>query len=87
MADPYQNDTGQIPLASKRWVAVTPNDGADLPGGIPKALWVNGAGNLELVGDDGTSLNFTVAAAGPVDLRPTRVKATGTTATSIRALY
>jgi hypothetical protein len=87
MADPYQSDPNLVVTPAKRWANVTPNDGVDLPGGVPKSLWVNGAGNLELVGDDGNSLNFTVAAAGPVDLRPTRVKATGTTATGIRALY
>lgn len=80
-----QADTPAVP--AKRWIAVTPNDSSDLPGGVPKALWVNGAGNLELVGDDGVSVNFTVSASSPIDLRPTRIKATGTTATGIRALY
>lgn len=87
MADAYQSDPNLVVTPAKRWIAVTPNDGADLPGGTPKALWVNGAGNLNLVGDDGHEEVFTVAVAGQVDLRPVRVKATSTTATGIKALY
>jgi hypothetical protein len=87
MPDIYATQADTPAAPARRWAAVTPNDSSDLPGGAPKALWVNGAGNLELVGDDGVSASFTVVASMPIDLRPTRIKATGTTATGIRALY
>jgi hypothetical protein len=87
MADPFKSSVDSPLMTAKRWITVTPNDGADLPGGTPKALWVNGSGNLSLVGEDGNAETFAVVAGAPIDLRPARVRATGTTATDIKALY
>lgn len=87
MADPFASHADTPSAAAKRWAAVTPSDGTDLPGGAPKALWVNGAGDISMTGDDGVALTFAVLAGMPIDLRPARVRATGTTATGIKALY
>ena len=71
-------------------VAVTPNDDADLPGGLCQALYVGGdAGNVEVVFANGNTRVVAVAAGwehrAPLLVR--RVKAASTTATGIVALY
>ena len=77
-------------------VAVTPNDSADLPNGTTAAIYVTGAGNINL---DLESVNLatgalaivnatiTVTANTKLTLRAARVRATSTTATGIFALY
>lgn len=68
--------------------AVTPSDSADLPNGICRALYVGGAGDLVVDTANNTSITFTGAVAGSIlPLNVKRVRATGTTATSIVALY
>jgi hypothetical protein len=68
--------------------AVTPNDGADLPGGPCQGVYVGGAGTLTVVTKAGTSVLFAAVPAGTtIRLRVRRVMATGTAATSIVALY
>src|SRR5262245_50396690 len=77
---------------------VTPSDTADLPDGIPDALWINTSGlvNVCLVGEDdepngslgvGGRIIFSIVGPGILDVRPRRVMATGTTATNIVAFY
>lgn len=85
MADSFAGTADAVSAQANRWVAVTPNDGADLAF-VPKALWVNVAGNLALVDADGNDAIFAVAASIPIPLRARRVLATGTTATGIRAI-
>ncbi len=71
---------------------VTPADGSDLSF-VSRALYVGGAGDLEVVmaGDhssDGATLTIVGVPAGTLlPLAVSRVKATGTTATSIVALW
>lgn len=68
--------------------SVTPNDGADLAKIPTRGLWIGGAGNVKVDMADGTTVTFVGATAGsilPVQVK--RVYATGTTATSITALY
>jgi hypothetical protein len=68
--------------------AVTPNDGVDLPGGLTIALYVGGVGTLRVTMADGVVANFAAVPAGTtLEIQVTRVHATGTTATSIVALY
>lgn len=69
-----------------RWYSVTPNDNTDLDP-IPRALYVGVTGDLALVDVDGTAVTFVAAAVGYHPLRPRRVKSTGTTATSVVAIY
>ena len=75
-------------------LAVTPNDGADLPNGSCVGFYVTGAGNvavnvlnsLDPTAAGGTA-TFTGLTAGQVVLCNTkRILATGTTATGIFAL-
>ncbi|HEV2746419.1 MAG TPA: hypothetical protein VGW34_03865 [Allosphingosinicella sp.] len=84
--DPYQGYTSPVHAQADNWDAVTPDDDEDLPN-VPKALWANVAGDIALVGEDGHEEIFAVPASVPIPLRARRVKATGTTATGIRALY
>lgn len=67
------------------WVAVTPNDGADLAV-IPKALYIGGAGNIVVNGADGNAATFAVTAGQILPIRARRVRATSTTATGIVAI-
>jgi hypothetical protein len=70
-------------------VAVTPHDDNDLAGGICRALWVGGAGNVAVIAADDTDpVTIVAVSAGrelPISVK--RVRATNTTATSIVALY
>jgi len=72
--------------------AVTPSDSTDLALGTCRALYVGAAGNISI--DDlsgktaGESVVFVGVAAGSIlPVQTARVNATGTTATSIVALY
>lgn len=69
--------------------AVTPSDTVDLPGGIAKALWIGAAGAVAIIAENDTvAVTLAGAAAGQlIPIRTKRVKATGTTATSIVALF
>lgn len=67
--------------------AVTPSDTVDLAH-VSRALWVGGAGNLQVIMQNGTTLVFSGVAAGTLlPLRVSRVKAASTTATLIVAIY
>jgi hypothetical protein len=67
--------------------SVTPSDGTDLTN-VTRALFIGGAGNLVVIDQSGNTTTFTGVAAGTLlTLRVTRVKATGTTATNIVALW
>lgn len=68
--------------------AISPDDDVDLAK-VPKALYVGGAGNIAVyMAGVATEVVFVGVAAGTVlPIRPTRVRATNTTATSIVGLY
>lgn len=87
MADKFVGADG-VTSSARDALAVTPSDSTDLVD-IPKAVYVGAAGNLvcTLV-DDTTSVTFVGVQAGSIlPIRPKRVFATGTTATSLLALY
>jgi hypothetical protein len=68
-------------------VAVTPDNSNDLTN-TTRGIYVGGAGNIKVDMADGTTVTFTAIAIGIVHpLRVKRVYATGTTATTILALY
>jgi hypothetical protein len=68
--------------------AVTPADGTDLPNGSTSGIYVGAAGDVAVVMNNGDSVTFTGLSAGTVHkLSVKRIKATGTTATGIVALY
>jgi hypothetical protein len=69
-------------------VAVTPSDTVNFTTGRAVGLYIGGAGNVVLIDDSGTEQTFTGLLVGHVyDFACTRVNATNTTATNIRALY
>jgi hypothetical protein len=68
------------------WYAVSPSNSNDLDP-IPRGLYVGVTGNLSLTDIDGTVVTFVAAPVGYHPLRPRRVRATGTTATNIVAIY
>lgn len=68
-------------------VAVTPNDGADLPT-MARSLYIGAAGNVVVTTANGTQTTFVGLPAGYIlPLFVKRVWATNTTATSIVAMY
>lgn len=69
--------------SAKRWFAITPAD-TNLAT-VPDAIYVGGAGNLVVRGDDGTDATFAVTAGQTVPIAPTQVRA-ATTATGIIGL-
>ena len=86
LGDAYAKETPESPAKDAR--AVTPADGSDLPDGICKSLYVGGTGAIALDTALGNTVTFSGIPAGtilPVQVK--RVRSTGTTATSIVALY
>lgn len=69
-----------------RWKEITPSDTAMVEP-VPVAIRCNVAGDVNISGDDGTALVFTVSAGEVLHCQPHMVMATGTTATGIRALH
>jgi hypothetical protein len=69
--------------------AVTPDDGNDLPNGLTRAVYIGGAGDVTVnMASTGTAITFKAVPVGTVlPIRAARVKATGTTATLILALW
>lgn len=65
--------------------AITPSDVTIIP--ACRGLFVGGAGNIAVVMAGGTSVTFTGVVAGILPIQVSQVKATGTTATNIVALY
>lgn len=71
---------------------VTPNDGADLPGGICRGLIITATGTITIVTAAGSTVLLNIPAGGwpgVTYIRAKRVMATGTTiaATNIVACY
>jgi hypothetical protein len=74
--------------AATNGVVVTPNDGADLPGGPCRGLLLSADANVSVIFVEGDGAAITlplVKGYNPVKLR--RVRATGTGAVNIFALY
>lgn len=72
-----------------RGETVTPSDVTSYANGaIARALYVGVAGNVTLVAFDGNNVLFTAVPAGTIlPIAHTRVNSTGTTATSMTALF
>lgn len=73
-----------LPAASVQ--EIVPDDDADIPS-VSLALNVATPGTVRVTTLDGDTVDVHVAAGVAFPLRVTRVWATGTTATGIRALY
>jgi len=69
-------------------LAVTPSDSTDLTYSTCRAIYVGGDGDISLVDGNAATIVFTGVTAGSIlPVQTARVNATGTTATSIIALY
>lgn len=69
-------------------VSVTPSNSVDLPRGDTRAVYVGGTGDLAVTYPSGTEDTITSLTPGlfhPLVVR--RIRATGTTATGIKACY
>lgn len=66
----------------RQWFPITPDNANDLPQ-IPQAIWVGVTGNLCVVGNDGVEATIPNVPVGYWIGSPSRVKATGTTASSL----
>lgn len=70
-----------------RGLTITPDNDADLAE-VPKYIKIGATGGtLKMHGNDGVAFTLTVVAGEKVEFRPHRIYATGTTATTITALY
>lgn len=66
--------------------AVTPSDSADLPF-MTRGLYVGGEGNVSVVMRGGQTASFVAGTGAILPIRVARVRATGTSATDIVALW
>lgn len=53
----------------------------------PRSIYIGSAGNLAAKGDDGVSATFAVAAGQELDISPTAILNSGTTAGGIVAIF
>jgi hypothetical protein len=84
--DNFAQQATALNSPSARAAAVTPNNSVDLTE-VTRALYIGGAGDVK-VDIGATAITFVGVAAGSLlPIRVTRVYATGTTASSIVALY
>jgi len=85
--NPEPNASGGLSSPSTHAAAVTPDDDNDLTY-VTRGLFVGGAGNVAVITMGGDTVTFTGVVAGSIlPIRVNRVKATGTTATDIMALW
>lgn len=68
------------------WFEITPDDGTELAQ-IPRALFIGIGGDLVLTDAGGNDSTFKVISGQILPVRPTFVKATGTTATDIVGIF
>jgi hypothetical protein len=68
-------------------VPVVPSDSANFSFGMARALYVGVAGNITLDTANSTNVLFTAVPVGILPVAAVRVRATGTAATGILALY
>ena len=88
MADQFANNADQVSAPATRAVAVVPHDTNALAD-IPKALYVGTGGTIVMRGVAGTADQTWKGVAGGsiVPFRAQYVRATGTTAADLLALY
>lgn len=84
--------TATLPFVARRHAAVTPHattlmSSLKSDGSWPGALFVGGAGTVVVQGHDDEDTTFTVGAGTTIPVMAKRVKASGTTATGIIALF
>lgn len=87
MADNFEGQSPGLASPAENGASVTPSDTVDLTTAA-RALWVGGAGTVKVYTTKGATLTFVGLSAGTLlPVRVRRVYSTGTTATSILALW
>jgi hypothetical protein len=87
MSDAFAQSQSGLSSPGQHAAAVTPDDNTDLATSA-RALWVGTGGNVALVTVGGETVTITSVPSGSIlPVRCSRVKATGTTATGIVALW
>ncbi|WP_326525293.1 spike base protein, RCAP_Rcc01079 family [Sphingomonas sp.] len=88
MADQFLSFADQPSAPATRCVAVTPHDSNALTD-IPKALYVGTGGSITMrgTGDGGDRIWAGIASGSVIPFRASHIRATGTTASNILALY
>lgn len=88
MPDQFSNNADQVSAPATRAVAVTPHDSNALTD-IPKALFVGTGGTIAMRGVNGASDQSwkNVPSGSVLPFRAQYIRATGTTAADILALY
>jgi len=87
MADPFPSQTPSLLGPLENGFSVTPHDSNALSQTC-RALWIGGAGNVNVITRGGDTVLLSGVAAGTLlPIRCTHVKSTSTTATLIVALY
>jgi hypothetical protein len=85
--DKYTHSFNNITDPSNDAIAVTPSDNTDLSY-VTKSLYIGGAGNLKVIMKSGATVTFNGLLVGTtLNIRASRILATGTTATNIIALF
>jgi hypothetical protein len=79
--------SGNEAAPAKKWVAITPSDTVNMASGC-RGIYVGGAGNVVLIGEDNAAATFTAVPVGTfMPCGAKRVNATNTTATLLLALF
>jgi hypothetical protein len=87
MADPFSNSADSVSAPATRAVAVVPDDGIPLAD-VPKALYVGTGGTIAMRGAGAADTVWKNIPSGTVlPFRARYVRATGTSAADILALY
>jgi hypothetical protein len=88
MTDPFSSSADAVSAPARRALAITPHDTNALTD-IPKALYVGTGGNIAMRGVDGAADQAwkNVPAGAILPFRAQYVRATGTTAADLLALY
>jgi hypothetical protein len=69
-------------------VSITPHDSTNFTNGVCRSIFVGGAGNIAVVPPEGSAVTLVGCLAGTViPVQAIRVNSTGTTATSLVAIY
>lgn len=77
-----------LTIPARTGYAVTPSDATDLTNGIARSLYIGATGDVAVITLNGDTVTFVGAVAGStIPIFVKRVLSTGTTATSIVALY
>lgn len=86
MGDPFQKLETGLNSPARNAYAVTPDDNTDLPT-VSRALWVGTSGDVvAILANDSSAVTFKNV-SGFLAVAAKRIKATGTTATNVVALY